>query len=231
MGAMPPLTIKRGNRMKCTKKDVEDIFTSVAKEYGFEDVQANVCQFKAFKMRYTTDRKWVILGVSDYLIGMKSESIEDLARYISATIQKKEYEMKGFFSTEVMSKEFLRKNQMKFLKRDRSLTSEGRDRIDKALEVLKSKGHIEDDDDRVITFRATDSFNPVMFSSVFKTIGLANSMLDVDDDVLEYAIWSGIKSIEVGREAFERNEPITNVYPVLEGYEEARSLIFERYKL
>ena len=226
-----PSMIKRGNRMKCTKKDVEDIFTNVAKEYGFEDVQANVCQFKAFKMRYTTDRKWVILGVSDYLIGMKSESIEDLARYISATIQKKEYEMKGFFSTEVMSKEFLRKNQMKFLKRDRSLTSEGRDRIDKALEVLKSKGHIEDDDDRVITFRATDSFNPVMFSPVFKTIGLANSMLDVDDDVLEYAIWSGIKSIEVGREAFERNEPITNVYPVLEGYEEARSLIFERYKL
>ena len=225
-----PSMIKRGNRMKCTKKDVEDIFTNVAKEYGFEDVQANVCQFKAFKMRYTTDRKWVILGVSDYLIGMKSESIEDLARYISATIQKKEYEMKGFFSTEVMSKEFLRKNQVKFLKRDRSLTSEGRDRIDKALEVLKSKGHIEDDDDRVITFRATDSFNPVMFSSVFKTIGLANSMLDVDDDVLEYAIWSGIKSIEVGREAFERNEPTPNVYPVLEGYEEARSLIFERYK-
>ena len=226
-----PSMIKRGNRMKCTKKDVEDIFTNVAKEYGFEDVQANVCQFKAFKMRYTTDRKWVILGVSDYLIGMKSESIEDLARYISATIQKKEYEMKGFFSTEVMSKEFLRRNQMKFLKRDRSLTSEGRDRIDKALEVLKSKGHIEDDDDRVITFRATDSFNPVAFSSVFKTIGLANSMLDVDDDVLEYAIWSGIKSIEVGREAFERNEPTPNVYPVLEGYEEARSLIFERYKL
>ena len=225
-----PSMIKRGNRMKCTKKDVEDIFTNVAKEYGFEDVQANVCQFKAFKMRYTTDRKWVILGVSDYLIGMKSESVEDLARYISATLQKKEYEMKGFFSTEVMSKEFLRKNQMKFLKRDKSLTSEGRDRIDKALEVLKSKGHIEDDDDRVITFRATDSFNPVMFSSVFKTIGLANSMLDVDDDVLEYAIWSGIKSIEVGREAFERNEPTPNVYPVLEGYEEARSLIFERYK-
>ena len=225
-----PSMIKRGNRMECTKKDVEDIFTSVAKEYGFEDVQANVCQFKAFKMRYTTDRKWVILGVSDYLIGMKSESIEDLARYISATIQKKEYEMKGFFSTEVMSKEFLKKNQMKFLKRDKSLTSEGRDRIDKALEVLKSKGHIEDDDDRVITFRATDSSNPVMFSSVFKTIELANSMLDVDDDVLEYAIWSGIKSIEVGREAFGRNERTTNVYPVLEGYEEARSLIFERYK-
>ena len=95
---------------------------------------------------------------------------------------------------------------------------------------MKSKGHIEDDDDRVITFRATDSFNPVMFSSVFKTIALANSMLDVDDDVLEYAIWSGIKSIEVGREAFERNERTTNVYPVLEGYEDARSLIFERYK-
>ena len=225
-----PSMIKRGNRMKCTKKDVEDIFTNVAKEYGFEDVQVNVCQFKAFKMRYTTDRKWLILGVSDYLIGMKSESVEDLARFISATLLKKEYEMKGFFSTEVMSKEFLRKNQMKFLKRDSSLTSEGRDRIDKALEVLKSKGHIEDDDDRVITFRATDSFNPVMFSSVFKTIELANSMLDVDDDVLEYAIWSGIKSIEVGREAFGRNERTTNVYPVLEGYEEARSLIFERYK-
>ena len=225
-----PSMIKIGNRMKCTKKDVEDIFTSVAKEYGFEDVQVDVCQFKAFKLKYTTDRKWVILGVSDYLIGMKSESIEDLARYISATLQKKKYEMKGFFSTEVMSKEFLRRNQTKFLKRDKSLTSEGRDRIDKALEVLKSKGHIEDDDDRVITFRATDSFNPVKFSSVFKTIGLANSMLDVDDDVLEYAIWSGIKSIEVGREAFERNEHATNVYPVLEGYEEARSLIFERYK-
>ena len=225
-----PSMIKRGNRMKCTKKDVEEIFTSVAKEYGFEDVHINVCQFKAFKLKYTTDRKWVILDVSDYLIGMKSESIEDLARYISATIQKKEYEMKGFFANEVMSKEFLKKNQMKFLKRDKSLTSEGRDRIDKALEVLKSKGHIEDDDDRVITFRATDSFNPVMFSSVFKTIGLANSMLDVDDDVLEYAIWSGIKSIEVGREAFERNERTTNVYPVLEGYEDARSLIFERYK-
>ena len=225
-----PSMIKRGNRMKCTKKDVEEIFTNVAKEYGFEDVQADVCQFKAFKMRYTTDRKWVILDVPDYLVGMKSESVEDFARYISATLQKKEYEMKGFFSTEVMSKEFLKRNQAKFLKRDKSLTSEGRDRIDKALEVLKSKGHIEDDDDRVITFRATDSFNPVMFSSVFKTIGLANSMLDVDDDVLEYAIWSGIKSIEVGREAFERNERTPNVYPVLEGYEEARSLIFERYK-
>lgn len=225
-----PSMIKRGNRMKCTKKDVEEIFTNVAKEYGFEDVQVDVCQFKAFKLKYTTDRIWVVLDVPDYLIGMKSESVEDLARYISATLQKKEYEMKGFFSAEVMSKEFLRRNQTKFLKRDRSLTSEGRDRIDKALEVLKSKGHIEDDDDRVITFRATDSFNPVMFSSVFKTIGLANSMLDVDDDVLEYAIWSGIKSIEVGREAFERNERTTNVYPVLEGYEEARSLIFERYK-
>ena len=129
-----------------------------------------------------------------------------------------------------MSKEFLKRNQMKYLKRDRSLTSEGRDRIDKALEVLKSKGHIEDDDDRVITFRATDSFNPVMFSSVFKTIELANSMLDVDDDVLEYCIWAGIKSIEVGREALVRNERFTNVYPVLEGYEDARSLIFERYK-
>lgn len=225
-----PSMIKRGNRMKCTKKDVEEIFTNVAKEYGFEDVQADVCQFKAFKLKYTTDRKWVVLDVSDYLIGMKSESVEDLARYISATLQKKEYEMKGFFSTEVMSKEFLKRNQTKFLKRDRSLTSEGRDRIDKALEVLKSKGHIEDDDDRVITFKATDSFNPVMFSSVFKTIALANSMLDVDDDVLEYAIWSGIKSIEVGREALMRNEHSTVVYPVLEGYEEARSLIFERYK-
>ena len=228
---MPPLTIKRGNRMKCTKKDVEDIFTSVAKEYGFEDVQVDVCQFKAFKLRYKGCRELMTFDIPDYLIGMKSESVEDLARYISATLQKKEYEMKGFFANEVLSKDFLKRNQMKFLKRDRSLTSEGRDRIDKALEVLKSKGHIEDDDDRVITFRSTDSFNPVMFSSVFKTIGLANSMLDVDDDVLEYAIWSGIKSIEVGREAFERNEPITNVYPVLEGYEEARSLIFERYKL
>ena len=226
-----PSMIKRGNRMKCTKKDVEEIFTNVAKEYGFEDVQINVCQFKAFKLRYTTDRIWVILDVSDYLIGMKSESVEDLARYILATLQKKEYLWKGFFAAEVLSKNFLRKNQAKFLKRDRSLTSEGRDRIDKALEVLKSKGHIEDDDDRVITFRATDSFNPVMFSSVFKTIALANSMLDVDDDVLEYAIWSGIKSIEVGREAFERNERSPNVYPVLEGYEDARSLIFERYKL
>ena len=226
-----PSMIKRGNRMKCTKKDVEEIFTNVAKEYGFEDVQINVCQFKAFKMRYTTDRKWVILDIPDYLIGMKSESIEDFARYISATLQKKEYLWKGFFAAEVLSKNFLRKNQAKFLKRDRSLTSEGRDRIDKALEVLKSKGHIEDDDDRVITFRETDSFNPVMFSSVFKTIALANSMLDVDDDVLEYAIWSGIKSIEVGREAFERNERSPNVYPVLEGYEDARSLIFERYKL
>ena len=226
-----PSMIKRGNRMKCTKKDVEEIFTNVAKEYGFEDVQINVCQFKAFKLRYTTDRIWVILDVSDYLIGMKSESVEDLARYILATLQKKEYLWKGFFAAEVLSKDFLRKNQAKFLKRDRSLTSEGRDRIDKALEVLKSKGHIEDDDDRVITFRETDSFNPVMFSSVFKTIALANSMLDVDDDVLEYAIWSGIKSIEVGREAFERNERSPNVYPVLEGYEDARSLIFERYKL
>lgn len=225
-----PSMIKRGNRMKCTKKDVEEIFTNVAKEYGFEDVQADVCQFKAFKLKYTTDRKWVVLDVSDYLIGMKSESVEDLARYISATLQKKEYEMKGFFSTEVMSKEFLKRNQTKFLKRDKSLTSEGRDRIDKALEVLKSKGHIEDDDDRVITFKATDSFNPVMFSSVFKTIALANSMLDVDDDVLEYAIWSGIKSIEVGREALMRNECSPNVFPVLEGYEDARSLIFERYK-
>ncbi len=225
-----PSMIKRGNRMKCTKKDVEEIFTNVAKEYGFEDVQTDVCQFKAFKLKYTTDRKWVVLDVSDYLIGMKSESVEDFARFISADLSKKKYEMRGFFSTEVMSKEFLRRNQTKFLKRDKSLTSEGRDRIDKALEVLKSKGHIEDDDDRVITFRVTDSFNPVMFSSVFKTIGLANSMLDVDDDVLEYAIWSGIKSIEVGREAFERNERTTNVYPVLEGYEEARSLIFERYK-
>ena len=225
-----PSMIKRGNRMKCTKKDVEEIFTNVAKEYGFEDVQINVCQFKAFKLRYTTDRIWVILDVSDYLIGMKSESVEDLARYILATLQKKEYLWKGFFAAEVLSKDFLRKNQAKFLKRDRSLISEGRDRIDKALEVLKSKGHIEDDDDRVITFRETDSFNPVMFSSVFKTITLANSMLDVDDDVLEYAIWSGIKSIEVGREAFERNERTTNVYPVLEGYEDARSLIFERYK-
>ena len=225
-----PSMIKRGNRMKCTKKDVEDIFTNVAKEYGFEDVHINVCPFKAFKLKYTTDRKWVILDVSDYLIGMKSESVEDLARFISADLLKKEYEMKGFFANEVLSKEFLKKNQMKFLKRDRSLTSEGRDRIDKALEVLKSKGHIEDDDDRVITFRATDSFNPVMFSSVFKTIALANSMLDVDDDVLEYAIWSGIKSIEVGREALMRNERSTIVYPVLEGYEDARSLIFERYK-
>lgn len=225
-----PSMIKRGNRMKCTKKDVEDIFTNVAKEYGFEDVQINVCQFKAFKLKYTTNGKWVILDVSDYLIGMKSESVEDFARFISADLSKKKYEMKGFFADEVMSKEFLRKNQMKFLKRDKSLTSEGRDRIDKALEVLKSKGHIKDDDDRVITFRATDSFNPVAFSSVFKTIGLANSMLDVDDDVLEYAIWSGIKSIEVGREALMRNERSTIVYPVLEGYEDARSLIFERYK-
>lgn len=225
-----PSMIKGGNRMKCTKKDVEEIFTNVAKEYGFEDVQVDVCQFKAFKLKYTTNRIWVILDVPDYLIGMKSESVEDFARFISATLSKKEYEMKGFFANEVLSKDFLKRNQMKFLKRDRSLTSEGRDRIDKALEVLKSKGHIEDDDDRVITFRATDSFNPVMFSSVFKTIGLANSMLDVDDDVLEYAIWSGIKSIEVGREAFERNERTPNVYPVLEGYEEARSLIFERYK-
>ena len=225
-----PSMIKRGNRMKCTKKDVEEIFTNVAKEYGFEDVQVDVCQFKAFKLRYTTDRKWVILDVSDYLIGMKSESVEDFARFISADLSKKKYEMRGFFSTEVMSKEFLRRNQTKFLKRDKSLTSEGRDRIDKALEVLKSKGHIEDDDDRVITFRATDSFNPVMFSSVFKTIGLANSMLDVDDDVLEYCIWAGIKSIEVGREALMRNERSTIVYPVLEGYEDARSLIFERYK-
>lgn len=225
-----PSMIKRGDRMKCTKKDVENIFTNVAKEYGFEDVQVDVCQFKAFKLKYTTNRMWVILDVPDYLIGMKSESVEDFARFISADLSKKKYEMKGFFADEVMSKEFLRKNQMKFLKRDKSLTSEGRDRIDKALEVLKSKGHIEDDDDRVITFRATDSFNPVMFSSVFKTIGLANSMLDVDDDVLEYAIWSGIKSIEVGREALMRNERSTIVYPVLEGYEDARSLIFERYK-
>lgn len=225
-----PSMIKGGNRMKCTKKDVEEIFTNVAKEYGFEDVQVDVCQFKAFKLKYTTDRKWVILDVPDYLIGMKSESVEDLARFISADLSKKEYEMKGFFANEVLSKDFLKKNQMKFLKRDGSLTSEGRDRIDKALEVLKSKGHIEDDDDRVITFRATDSFNPVMFSSVFKTIALANSMLDVDDDVLEYAIWSGIKSIEVGREALMRNERSTIVYPVLEGYEDARSLIFERYK-
>ena len=225
-----PSMIKGGNRMKCTKKDVEEIFTNVAKEYGFEDVQVDVCQFKAFKLRYKGCRELMTFDIPDYLIGMESESVEDFARFISADLSKKEYEMKGFFANEVLSKDFLRKNQAKFLKRDRSLTSEGRDRIDKALEVLKSKGHIEDDDDRVITFKATDSFDPVMFSSVFKTIELANSVLDVDDDVLEYCIWAGIKNIEVGREALKRNERSTIVYPVLEGYEDARSLIFERYK-
>lgn len=225
-------------------KTTKEMIVKITKEEvaGCSNLKEDECdiefvRFNDFKVRWgRVPNKWINFQLPDYLIGMDSVSIRECMRYLAKRILNGDASTKREeFIDEVLSERFIRKNQPKFLKRDRELTSEGRERIDTILEKLRNEGKIDADKDLIVVARGRESVKPIYISCLFKTIKMSRSVLDLDDDVLEYVILCSVRELCGQRIDYRlldgeiRDKSIGELAIEIEGYEEQRYLFLERY--
>ncbi len=225
-------------------KTTKDMITKIVKEevVSFSDLEEQDCtvefmRFNDFKLRWERSPScWIHFQLPDYLIGMDSVSIRECIRYVVKKIFLDDASTKREeFIDEVLSDAFIKKNQPKFLKRDRDLTAEGRERIDNILEKLREEGKVDPDKDLIVVARGRESVKPIYISPLFKVVKLSRSVLEVDDDVLEYIILSAVRELYGQRIDYRllggevRSKSIDELAKPIVGYEDARQLFLERY--
>lgn len=225
--------------MKTTKAMIEKIAREEIEGImglGESECEVNFMQCKEFKVRWERiPHKWIELQLPDYLIGMDSVSIRECLRSIVEQIETGQGRAKkDEFVAEMLSHRFIERNQPKYLKRDRSLTSDGREIIDRILERLRSEGKIGLDKDLVVVGRSRAGTKPVAISVLFKVIKLGADVMELDEDVIEYTILCAVRMMEEQREeyhknGFARDRTTEELAKEIRGYEEQRELFLERF--
>lgn len=202
---------------------VNEIFAKAGEKHGYEDVEAEFCDYKDFKIKWSRSCKWARFFVSDYLKDAPAEVIEDVAELIMGKIAGEDASYSPESVAWFESKEFIARNQPVFIKRQGSGISEADTKdLYRAYGRLIAKGLVKDDEDIRLFWGKVPKGETGRLSVLMKTV-VMNPELPDDKELLEFALY--VKLAVIGR-GWNPNRPV-RCENVAEDYPDASRLIAE----
>lgn len=198
---------------------VNEIFAKAGEKHGYESVEAEFCDFKDFKIKWSRSYKWARFFVSDYLKDAPAEVVEDIAEVIMGKIAGENADYGPETYAWLTSPEFVALNQPVFIKRCKRGIIEGdTGALEASRERLIKKGLIQADAD-VKIFWGKESRSSVLMKTAMINVNLAH----VEAELLDLAVFMELAIIGRG---FHPNEHISRE-AVAEDYPDASRLMAE----
>ena len=129
--------------IEAAKEMLNDVFSNVGKNYGYENVSADFVAFKQFKVQWQRSYNWISFRISDYMTDAPENVMEDLAHALFEKIAGHEGQYSPEMREWVLSDQFSIKKRPLFIKRGRYLSpgTEGEHKdLDDAIGRLVSNG-------------------------------------------------------------------------------------------
>ena len=185
--------------MSATEEKLNETFKKVGKEYGL-DTSATFAAYRDFKIRWQRTYHWAAFQITDYLQDAPEEVLENLARTIFEKINGNDCGYSEPVVGWLTAPEFVDRLQPKFIKRDNRISlEEGRHKsLTEALERLKEKGLVEDDERMKIFWSNEVPSRKGAWSSMLMKVITVNRSLDdeeVPDEVLDAVLLKEITAI------------------------------------
>lgn len=195
--------MNEGIDMICTEKMICEIFDETAKEMGYKKTQTNISYFKDPVIRWTraANRSFIKFYVTDYLIGMSDKAVKDVAIKNLKAIDRDMSYRSYTFNEELLSDEFIKRNQKKFLNRCK-YTDEYDQRIQRILDEMSKNMHIPE----TLAVIVIKNGKPLDTTATINIIMIAKRIMPTcTDEFLKFIIRTGLYRIEQGRDMIRSN--------------------------
>ena len=195
--------MNEGIDMRCTKKMICDIFNETAKEMGYKKTQTNISHFKDLKIKWirNVDKSFIKFNVTNYLIGMSDKAVKDAAVKNLKMIDGDMSYRSNTFNEELLSDEYVRRNQRKFLNRYECI-DEYNQRIQRILDEMSKNIYIPE----TLAVVVVKDRRPLNTMATMNIIMIAERIMPTcTDEFLEFIIRTGLYRIEQGRDMIRSN--------------------------
>ena len=193
---------------------VREIFATVGREYGYEDVEVDFVPYRDMKVRWQRTTEWISFSVSDYLRDAPTLVLEDFARLLFKKIAGEKADWSDRFRVYICDGGFVEKNRPLLLKRFKGVKPAGEHRcrsLEDSIDRLIAEGLISDVDD--IEFRYASGMHRASHVSVVMRTVIISDRLDSEDVpeyVLDAQVYKGICQVmagfDSGEEAYQECE-------------------------
>ena len=181
---------------------VREIFATVGREYGYEDVEVDFVPYRDMKVRWQRTTEWISFSVSDYLKDAPTLVLEDFARLLFKKIAGEKADWSDRFRVYICDGGFVEKNRPLLLKRFKGVRPAGEHRcrsLEDSIDRLMAEGLISDVDD--IEFRYASGMHRASHVSVVMRTVIISGRLDSEDVpeyVLDAQVYKGICQVMAG---------------------------------
>lgn len=186
--------------------ELADIFGSIGREQGYDDIVAEFAPYKEFKSSWRRSGRSVRFQISDYMNGADRGVLEDFATSLYRRLDRGP--CRSIYTprlvTWLMSREFLAQNQALYLKRSRNLTLDHRGKVHDLQDAylsLRDQGLVRDCPDAVFNWTRRRNRMRVGYCSVLMKVIAVSSILDqpsVPPFVSEYVLYHELLHIQDG---------------------------------
>lgn len=195
--------MNEGIDMICTGKMICEIFNETAKEMGYKKTQTNISHFKDLKIKWirNIDKSFIKFNVTNYLIGMSDKAVKDAAVKNLKMIDGDMSYRSNTFNEELLSDEYVRRNQRKFLNRYEYIGKYNL-RILRILNEMSKDMYIP----KTLAVIVIRDRRPLNVMSTMNVIMIAERIMPTcTDEFLEFIIRTGMYRIEQGRDMIRSN--------------------------
>lgn len=195
--------MNEGIDMICTGKMICEIFNETAKEMGYKKTQTNISHFKDLKIKWirNIDKSFIKFNVTNYLIGMSDKAVKDAAVKNLKMIDGDMSYRSNTFNEELLSDEYVRRNQRKFLNRYEYISKYNL-RILRILNEMSKDMYIP----KTLAVIVIRDRRPLNVMSTMNVIMIAERIMPTcTDEFLEFIIRTGMYRIEQGRDMIRSN--------------------------
>ena len=181
---------------------VREMFATVGREYGYEDVEVDFVPYRDMKVRWQRTTEWISFSVSDYLMNAPTLVLEDFARLLFKKIAGEKADWSDRFRVYICDGGFVEKNRPLLLKRFKGVKPAGEygsRSLEDSIDRLIAEGLISDVDD--IAFRYASGMHRASHVSVVMRTVIISDRLDSEDVpeyVLDAQVYKGICQVMAG---------------------------------
>lgn len=181
---------------------VREIFATVGREYGYEDVEVDFVPYRDMKVQWQRASPWISFSVSDYLRDAPTLVLEDFARLLFKKIAGEKADWSDRFRVYLADGGFVEKNRPILLKRFKGVKPAGEHRcrsLEASIDRLIAEGLISDVDDIEIRY-ASGMHRASHVSVVMRTVIISDRLdsEDVPEYVLDAQVYKGICQVMTG---------------------------------
>lgn len=186
--------------------ELTDVFISLGREHGYDDVVAEFAPFKEFKSTWRRLGSSVRFQISDYMVGADHGALEDYAASLYERLSRRS--RKSIYTPRLTSwltsRDFLSRNQALYLERSRNLSLDHRGRVydlQEAYLSLRDQGLVRACPDAVFNWTVRDNRRKVGYCSVLMKVVAISSIMDsekVPPFVSEYVLYHELLHLQDG---------------------------------